>query len=81
MGFRHAREQSPKLRREIGLLKTELEAEKQDRIRTLQELKELKSLYETSKTETSERNQELVEIIHQLRGESLFWHILQTINN
>ena len=41
----HAREQSAKLRGEIRKLKTELEAEKQNHEKTLQELKELKSLH------------------------------------
>ena len=41
----HAREQSAKLRGEIGKLETELEAEKQNHVKTLQELKELKSLH------------------------------------
>ena len=41
----HAREQSAKLRGEIRKLKTELEAEKQNHVKTLQELKELKSLH------------------------------------
>ena len=41
----HAREQSAKLRGEIRKLKTELEVEKQNHEKTLQELKELKSLH------------------------------------
>ena len=64
-----AREQSAKHRGEIRKLKTELEAEKQDHIKTSQELKELKSLHETSETESSEQIQKLAEIIQELKGE------------
>ncbi|XP_044179726.1 E3 ubiquitin-protein ligase Ufd4-like [Acropora millepora] len=53
----HAREQSAKLRGEIRKLNTELEAEKQNHVKTLQELKELKSLLgkgnETKEEETT----------------------------
>jgi len=61
----YTREQSAELRAEVLKLKTELEKEKQDHIKTSQELKELKMLYETLKPE----NQELAKIIQQQRGE------------
>jgi len=61
----HCREQSAKSRSEVRKLKTELEKEKQDHIKTSQELKELKMLHETLKLE----NQELAKIIQQQRGE------------
>ena len=63
-----ARENSEKLRGEIRQLETELEAEKQDHIKTSQELKELKSHHEISKTQTSE----LADLVQKLTGESLF---------
>ena len=68
----YTREQSATRRREIEKLKTELEAEKQNRTTTSQKLTELKSLHEISKTETLEQIQKLADLIQQLRGESLF---------
>ena len=59
------REQSAIFRGEFRMLKTELEAEKQDHMKTLLELKELKMLHETLKS----KNQELAKIIQQQRGE------------
>ena len=57
------------LREEIRNLETELEAEKQDHVKTSQKLTELESLHETSKTENSEQIKELKKMIQQLRGE------------
>ena len=50
-------------------MKTELEAEKQDHLKTSQELIELKNLHEISESETTEQIQELNKVIQQLRGE------------
>ena len=68
----YTRELSATRRREIEKLKTELEAEKQNRMKTAQELTELKRHHEISKTETLEQIQKLADLIQQLRGESLF---------
>ena len=46
-------------------MKTELEAEKQDHIKTSQELEELKCRHEI-------QTLELADLVQQLRGESLF---------
>jgi len=54
---------------EADELKTKLEAEKQDHLKTSQELEELKSLHETFKTETSQQTQKLAEIVQHLTGE------------
>ena len=68
----YTREQSARRRIEIENLKTELMAEKQNRIKTSKKLAELKTHHEISKTETSEQIQKLTDLIQQLTGESLF---------
>ncbi|XP_074622558.1 uncharacterized protein LOC141880870 isoform X2 [Acropora palmata] len=68
-----ATELSEKLRGEIHQLKTELEAEKQDHIKTSQELEELKSRHEAHTLELADLVQQLRDVRHYAERENQSW--------